>query len=165
LRIIGIDPALRYTGLAILNDGKASAVTLTNPKGDWRVALEVLEPYLWSHFGPDCDMVVIEDLQVHARALRQLKPLIYVQGGIFHSLMLRGHPYMYVTPGRLRSFAGMKRKDSGSKLDKWLGVTGKTSHEVDALVLALMGACKLRLYPVSKHQQSILDRIRIHGQE
>ena len=72
---------------------------------------------------------------------------------------------MYVTGRRLRSFAGLKRKDKGKKIVQWLGVNGRTSHEVDALVLALMGACKLRLYPVNDHQQSLLDRIKIYGQK
>lgn len=160
MRIVGVDPALRYTGLALLDNGKARTVTIETPHKEWVDVIGELSRWMMPILR-FAQLVVIETEIVYARGVRQLAPLAKVQGAIGLMITMTGIDYLYVTPRRLRSYAGMKRRDKGGKLKQWFGIHGKTDHEVDALVLALIGACKLQIYPATKHQKSLLDRMPI----
>jgi Holliday junction resolvasome RuvABC endonuclease subunit len=129
MRVLGIDPGLRHTGWAVIDDkGRAVAKGTIVPPGRGRIQPhEVLEYvldrlcYIIAEFVPD--VAVVEQVAWYGRGRRITLPLAHVAGGIAGFLLGRYIP-VHLLLAAQKNFV-CRRK-------------GWTEHEKDAYVLAIV---------------------------
>ena len=149
--VMGIDPSLTSTGLALLYQGRLRASTLTPSKrkgsecrGTARLAWyrDELRTII-RRYTPA--LIVIEGYAFGAKFSREALGEL---GGVIRLLCRdEGVPYVVFQPTQLKMFAtgkGGGAKDNVSKeLFKWYGVDLTDNNQVDATGLAIMGLATL----------------------
>lgn len=138
MRLLGIDPSLRSTGLA--GAGWAEHIETKGKRGHERVAY--IRNYL-SDFLTGVDMVVIEEPPANGRGA-STRPLIGLYYTITQDLWERGIPYAEVHPSTLKVYVcnnGRATKDDvmNAMLDLHPTMTFDTDDESDAYALLTMG--------------------------
>lgn len=146
VRVIGIDPSLSATGLA-LPDGSTQTI-LYSPRnliGDVRLEIvyEALSALLLEH---DVTHAVIEDLPAHAKSAGLTGKM---QGIVRLALLQAKIPYVAVVPSSVKKFATGKgtadKSDLRMSLYQRCGIDEKDDNRVDAFWLRQMAMHKLGL--------------------
>lgn len=143
-KVIGVDPSLTATGLALV-DGTTSTVKYRpDTVGDWRLltisnALEEATTETLP-FGDTVDLAVIEDLPTHAHGAGLTG---MVQGIVRLQLMCTGVPYITIPPSTLKKYAtgsgNAGKPDMRMELYKRTGLDIKDDNQVDAFWLRALG--------------------------
>jgi Holliday junction resolvasome RuvABC endonuclease subunit len=138
MRVIGIDPSISATGVALPEELFTIKTTLKQGDGERLLILyRTLGKALFQH---DYDLAVIEDLPTHAMSAGLTGR---AQGIVRLSLAMWKVPYVAVPPATLKKFAtgkGNAKKDAMRQA--WLEFSGEDNaddNQVDAAWLRIIG--------------------------
>ena len=155
MKIVGVDPSLSSTGVALADD--TFATISTSAKGPKR--LEAIRDQLLK-LADGCDIVVIEGYSMGShQGSHQLGEL----GGVLRlALWEAGIPYVEVAPTRLKKWAtgkGNAPKDQvlAKAARRWAGVSN--NDEADAAWLRDMGCAHYVSSSLSKAHADILAQV------
>lgn len=128
--ILGIDPGLQHTGIALLKDGKLTFATTLLRKGpsNFNASVDLILTYL-GHVAPT--YAAVEDVLWYGRPRSGMLPLACFAGIITGYLLSHGVP-VYLLPASFRTVknAGVKKFHYPKAL--------KDDHQKDAYQLALI---------------------------
>lgn len=139
-KIIGIDPSMTATGLA-LPSGSTETIVGKSSEGDRRL-LKIRKRLLGAieAYGPDDLLAVVEDLPTHAQGAGISG---MVQGTIRVTLIEAGVPYITVTPASLKTFATGKgnapKPELRMSLFRRMGIDLSDDNQCDAWWLRAIG--------------------------
>lgn len=177
--ILGIDPSLRGTGVAVIYSTHHHVLKIKTYQERWDVAIPMIAATLLEKIR-NADIIAIES-PILARGVGGSMTGAMVAGAVLSLVIAEQRPYAYITPQRLRSFYGL-REGSGKlsvQLDKFeplwrqlfpptTSYNGYTPDEIDALGLAFMVRCLAAKYlsltpiiSITEHQASVLDKLTI----
>lgn len=160
-RVIGLDLSITATGIALV-DGETFTVAGKASEGDRRLATIALtvRSHTWhDDRGPLADLVVIEDLPVHAHAAGITA---MVHGAARLALLGAGIPYVLVPPATLKKYAtGKGNADKTAMAIAALKRTGREftdDNQCDAWWLRAAGLQALG-HPVVDVPQSQIEAL------
>lgn len=138
-RVVGLDLSMTATGIARV-DG-STVTTASKAAGDRRL-LDIVAACTAASL--TADLVVIEDLPVNAKSAGITG---MVHGAVRCDLMVRGVPYVLVTPASLKSYATGKGNSGKPVMAvaafKRAGLEFKDDNQCDAWWLRAMGLDQL----------------------
>lgn len=140
MNVIGIDPSLRATGVAL--EGQEWTIKTKAKDGDFRLVQikRGLTSLIEEAGMPGTVFAVIEDLPVHAHSAGRLGQ---VQGVVRVALLEKGVPYLAVPPATLKKFATDKgNATKADMLARFLNLERRPNNDdnqVDAYFLRRIG--------------------------
>ena len=139
MRVLGVDPGIRHTGVVVLDDDSVVLRATLMPKGKGRLSIEdVLNhvlPRLWNIVSEtDPEAAVVEQVTFYGKSRRITLPLSHISGAIAGFLASWHMPVFCLT-------ATMRR---GTPVPR--GSAGWDEHQRDAAVLAKVGQAWLNAF-------------------
>lgn len=143
MKVLGIDPSLTSTGLAIVQDGQVHDLKRVRTKLTGHERIETILNAV-RDAAAGCDAVGIEGAAMNAKGSSVLQ-IFGLWGVITHDLWATGRHYYVVTPGgRCKYATGKGNADKDHVLAAVIrryATADVTGNDVaDALVIAAMGA-------------------------
>ncbi|ROZ88995.1 hypothetical protein [Gordonia sp. OPL2] len=156
MSIVGIDPSLTATGIAILDRDFFDAATVTkltavgrkgretdrHPERSDRIVAQTRR--IVAHVPPDAALVLIEDIPEGINRLPSYRDRCVLWGGVYSTLRGRGLPIVVINPTTRAVWAtgkGTKKPDVLAAVRlMWPAVHIADDNEGDALILASIGA-------------------------
>jgi crossover junction endodeoxyribonuclease RuvC len=148
MRVLGIDPSLTSTGLALIEDGKVTEIDRVRSKKKGHDRVQDILTQIWSFTRPDLEgrtvTVGIEGPAMHAKGSSVVQ-IFGLWGVITHYLWTLHVPYYVVTPsGRCKYATGKGNADKDQVLAavirRYPDAEVASNDIADALVIAAMGS-------------------------
>lgn len=157
MKIVGIDPSLTSTGVAVLPD--RTYVIRSKQHGVAR--LTEIRDAIKKEIA-DADLVILENYAYcRANQAHQIGEL----GGVLRVLLTEsGVRWITVAPAQLKKFAtgkgNTKKEHMLQQVYKRWGVECETSDEADAFTLAKIGQALVHDVELTKFQKEVIERLK-----
>lgn len=167
-KVVGLDLSLNSTGLCVMEENSVFTKTITPDKNqtmDNRVN-DILKEIL-CHVDKDTHVFIEDYAYASFPGSSSVTILAEINGVIKHALWSKFIPYYKVPPTTLKKFltGSGKAKKEDMKLKGYIkyGREFKTSDEVDAFVLAEIGAliCGVRNRTLSMMEDELLCKLKV----
>ena len=177
--VLGIDPALRHTGVGRWRDGRLSTMTIATERDHYRTYEDRVR-FIMSHIWPlvtDPQTFVVLEAPFVGRNNRTAMELAGMHHILRYGLHVRKVPWAMVTPASLKRFAtgggGASKEDMVHRasmdygptaeltMGKWVPpheTVDSNSHEADALHCLTLGLMHAPVYtgaPPTNYEQRI----------
>ncbi|MEC4854671.1 crossover junction endodeoxyribonuclease RuvC [Mycobacteroides chelonae] len=175
--VLGLDPSLTGTGLAVVRDGVPVALKsigwgchegISYEDRSLRILAVKKAVLTWiDHYGTDTDLVAVEGEIPGGKVTGHY----FDRAGLWHhlypALRRRKMPVIVVNPRTRPKWAtgngGADKKTVQAAVQKWYPRTGIDDHNVaDAIVLALMGSVRLEMPVPTMVRARIEDMKKTH---
>ena len=157
MKIVGIDPSLTSTGVAVLPN---KTYTIKSKQRGVARLVEIRDAI--KEEIADADIVILENYAYcRANQAHQIGEL----GGVLRVLLTEfGVKWKTVAPGQLKKFAtgkgNAKKEHILQQVYKRWGVECKTSDEADAFTLAKIGQALIQDVELTKFQKEVIEKLK-----